>query len=520
MKKTIRILPGEAWWGGGTQNAHELPITQRSTYSFDMNLSCNQAMPLYLSSCGRYVWAEEPMRVTAKEGELTIECAGEITIECAGDCLRDAYLAASRTHFPFSGKIPPTVFFETAQYNTWMELDYNQTQKSVLAYAHAIVENGYEPGILMIDEGWHSRYGLWEFDRVKFPDPKGMTDELHALGFKVMLWIVPTFTADGMDFVMATNPTLASLKGASGGKELFLRTDNGDVALVRWWNGYSAIFNMCKEEDRAFLDAKLQKLMHDFGIDGFKFDGGNTDMYDPSAIINGTQTKYTPAELNIAWNEFGERYEYHEYKDTFKGGGKAVIQRLRDRRHTWDGFGLCTLIPGALNQGLIGHPFLCPDMVGGGIWTHNYDPAFRVDEELFVRMAQCSALLPMIQFSWAPWRMLGKEAQAHCLAAARLHREFAPVITELVRQSAVSGEPIVRHMEYVYPHAGYAGVQDQFLLGERILVCPVITKGETVRKAILPAGRWLYLGKELYEGGQTVEVPAPIGILPYFIRED
>ncbi len=519
MERRIKILPEEYWWGGASQNAAEMPITEASEYNFDMNYSCNQAMPLYVSSAGRYIWSETPMAVRVSGGEFAIESDSEITLTEAGTTLKEAYLAAMRAHFPFSGKVPPAKFFETAQYNTWMELDYNQTQKSVLAYAHAIVEHGYEPGILMIDEGWETRYGLWEFDRTKFPDPKGMTDELHALGFKVMLWVVPTFSPDSMEFILATYPSLAALKGGAGERELFLRTDDGEVALVRWWNGYSAIFNMCNEDDRAYLDGRLQTLMREYGIDGFKFDGGNTDMYNPRSVVNGAQTKYTPAELNLAWNKFGERYEYHEYKDTFKGGGKPVIQRLRDRRHTWDGDGLCTLLPGALNQGLMGHPFLCPDMVGGGIWMHNYQPDFKVDEELFVRMAQCAALLSMIQFSWAPWRMLGEEAQSHCLKAAKLHTAFAPKIMELVRESAVSGEPIVRHMEYAYPHKGYAGVSDQFLLGEEILVAPVIGKGARTRKVILPEGDWLYLGEEPHTGGQTVQVDAPMDTLPYFVKK-
>lgn len=518
MTKNVHILPGEYWWGGASQNAVEMPIGESSRYTFDMYDACNQTMPLYVSSKGRYIWSETPLRVRAEGGVIALESESEITLCEAGETLKDAYLAAMRAHFPFSGKVPPEKFFTAAQYNTWMELDYNQTEENVLAYAHAIVEHGHEPGILMIDEGWQTRYGSWEFDRIKFPDPKGMVDELHSLGFKVMLWVVPIYSADGMDFMMATHPTLASLKGGAGDKELFLRTDAGDVAVVRWWNGYSAIFNMCKEDDRAFLDGRLKKLMHDFGIDGFKFDGGNTDMYNPAAIVNGAQTKYTPDELNIAWNEFGEGYEYHEYKDTFKGGGKPVIQRLRDRRHSWDGDGLNTLLPGALNQGLMGYPFLCPDMVGGGIWTHNYQSDFHVDEELFVRMAQCSALLPMIQFSWAPWRVLGEEAQAHCLAAARLHKQFAPIIMELVRESAESGEPIVRHMEYAYPHAGYETISDQFLLGDGVLVAPVLERGAVTREVVLPAGKWLYLGKEPFEGGQTVEVPAPIDTLPYFIK--
>jgi alpha-glucosidase (family GH31 glycosyl hydrolase) len=97
-----------------------------------------------------------------------------------------------------------------------------------------------------------------------------------------------------------------------------------------------------------------------------------------------------------------------------------------------------------------------------------------------------------------------------------LHKKFAPYIIEQVKSSAVSGEPIVRHMEYQYPHKGYERVLDQFMLGEDILVAPVITKGQTERQVILPEGKWKYLGNAEYDGGKTVTVPSPISVLPYF----
>ena len=170
-------------------------------------------------------------------------------------------------------------------------------------------------------------------------------------------------------------------------------------------------------------------------------------------------------------------------------------------------------------QGLIGHPFVCPDMIGGGWWSLNYDPDFKLDQELFVRMAQASALLPMMQFSWAPWRMLDNDHAKLCLEAAKLHKKFAPYIIELVKESAVSGEPIVRHMEYSYPHRGYERIEDQFMLGDDILVAPVSVKGQFAKEVVLPEGKWLYLGKEEYEGGKTVTVDCPLSVLPYFTKE-
>ena len=47
------------------------------------------------------------------------------------------------------------------------------------------------------------------------------------------------------------------------------------------------------------------------------------------------------------------------------------------------GPGINMLIPCALTCGLVGHPFVCPDMVGGGEWTFRFLPGFEMDEELF-----------------------------------------------------------------------------------------------------------------------------------------
>ena len=114
--------------------------------------------------------------------------------------------------------------------------------------------------------------------------------------------------------------------------------------------------------------------------------------------------------------------------------------------------------------------------------------------------------------------MLDEKHSGLCLEAAQLHKKYADYIVTLVEKSAISGEPIVRHMEYEYPHSGYETVCDQFMLGSEILVAPVVEKGQTVRSVILPAGKWIYCDGNAYEGGQTVEVAAPINVLPYFTK--
>lgn len=68
-----------------------------------------------------------------------------------GNSLADAYNAASKQYFPPSGKLPDTLLLSRPQYNTWIELTYNQNQQDVLKYAHAIIDNGLPIGVLMMD---------------------------------------------------------------------------------------------------------------------------------------------------------------------------------------------------------------------------------------------------------------------------------------------------------------------------------------------------------------------------------
>ena len=141
----------------------------------------------------------------------------------------------------------------------------------------------------------------------------------------------------------------------------------------------------------------------------------------------------------------------------------------------------------AIAQGLMGYAFMCPDMIGGGevgsFWDLN-----KIDEELIVRSAQCSALMPMMQFSVAPWRVLNNENLEICLEMAKLHERMGEEIFALARDAAQNGEPIVRGLEYMYPGNGYAEIKDQFLLGERIMIAPVLDKGAVSRIVVFRKG--------------------------------
>jgi hypothetical protein len=130
--------------------------------------------------------------------------------------------------------------------------------------------------------------------------------------------------------------------------------------------------------------------------------------------------------------------------------------------------------------------------------------------DLVDRYAQCSALMPMMQFSVAPWRVLDAPRQALCLEAARSHARMGKEILALARESAKTGAPILRPLEYVFPHRGYATIHDQFMLGNKILIAPVVHRGATRRSVSFPPGRWVGDDGSTVVGPSVVEVDAPI----------
>jgi alpha-glucosidase (family GH31 glycosyl hydrolase) len=164
-------------------------------------------------------------------------------------------------------------------------------------------------------------------------------------------------------------------------------------------------------------------------------------------------------------------------------------------------------------QGLIGHPFNCPDMIGGGD-VESFRDATPLDQELFVRFAQCSALFPMMQFSLAPWRVLDDLHLSAVLAAVNTRQALMPDLSRLFEHAARTGEPILRSLAYHFP--GYEAVHDQFLLGEEILCAPILERGATTRLVVLPPGRWRDNDGSVTEGPAEIALSVRRESLPFW----
>ena len=501
----VNIYSGEYWWGGSVNRGHEMPIGIDTRFSCDLygEGETDQFAPLLVSSKGRYIWSEAAFSIDAGNGVITL--SGNAPIElCEGfENLKGAYLAAMKKHFPFTGDTPDMLFWKAPQYNTWIELGTDQTTDGILNYAKGIIAHGLPAGVLMIDGGWQEDYGMYdEFNKRKIPDPKYLVEELHRMGFKVMLWVSPIIASAGPRYKQLRN------------KGWLIRDNSGEIAVRKWWSGFSAVLDLTNPEAAEWLDSVLKSLMDRYGVDGFKFDAGDCYFYADDDI---TFKSIAARENTLYFNRFGEKYGFNEFRAAWKSGGRPIVARLHDKYHSWNDFGLNTLIGHTVVQGLLGYAYCCPDMVGGGI-IDCFGEDSALDEELFVRWAQANSLMGMMQMSIAPWRVLSEENSNRVIAAIKLHESFADAFTELAENAAKTGEPIVRHMSYVFPDEGFETVNGQFMLGDDIMSVPVLEKGASFKKVKFPEGTWRGADGTLYTGGCEIKIPVDIDSILYFKR--
>jgi alpha-glucosidase len=200
--------------------------------------------------------------------------------------------------------------------------------------------------------------------------------------------------------------------------------------------------------------------------------------------------------------------------------GHAGAQRFTstwtgDNAATWDHLRLS--ISMVLNAGLSGLPFTGPD-VGGFAG----DP----DAELFTRWMQLGSMLPYFRaHSMAgtkprePWTF-GERHEGIIRRYLELRYQLLPYIYSAFAQCAQDGTPIVRPLFMVDPSDdNLRGLDDEFMLGDAILVAPVLEPGATQRDVYLPRGVWYEFDTgKLIDGARSVAAAAPLERMPLYVR--
>lgn len=432
---------------------------------------------------------------------------------------RDAYFAwvgrswDARPDLPVGAR-PPDDVFTRPIWTTWAMYKSNISQEKVLAYAREVFDNGFDAGYIEIDDKWTPTWGDLVFDTRRFPDPVGMIDAIHAMGAKVSAWIPPFVNRDAACFQEGVEAGVFVPRGDAPDPP-----DPDYPFLVGWWNSLflplAGAIDFSRPEAAAWWGARVDAVAEATGLDGFKFDAGETQFLpNPAVLADGVLPNAYP-DLYARW---ALAHRGVEVRAGWFAQDVPIAFRQFDKDTAWGlDNGLASVLTQALAMGLIGYPFVLPDMVGGNEYGG------KADDELFVRWVQVNALMPMIQFSVVPWRDgFGPRVLEITRRYADLRAGFAAEFLRLADEAAATQAPIVRPLFFEFPDdaATYA-IGDQFMLGDRWLVAPVLEKGATARDVYLPEGTWRALDDpdETHRGPATLAAyPAPLERLPAFER--
>ncbi|KAI1889860.1 hypothetical protein AGOR_G00167270 [Albula goreensis] len=177
----------------------------------------------------------------------------------------------------------------------------------------------------------------------------------------------------------------------------------------------------------------------------------------------------------------------------------------------WSYSGLKGLIPAILHYSLLGYSFFIPDAVGGSLSNEHV-----TDEELFIRWLEIVSFLPVISFQTPPW-VCGED---RLLNLTRLyiakHQSFViPLILRYAVEWKTNWSPIYRPLWWVSPNdINTFTIDDEFLIGDAVLVAPVTEKGATQRDIYLPDSgfKWQDLNNaQVFDGGTFLR-DYPVGL--------
>jgi len=366
--------------------------------------------------------------------------------------------------------IPDEQMLRNPVWSTWAVYKTNITQATVIGFAEEIRRRGFKAAQLEIDDDWTPAYGDMVFDTAKFPDAKSMVAELRQLGFRVTLWVHP----------------FASVRSNAVGCGDFWLRSTLTRGYTTWWNGIGKCLDVTNPSAVQWFCNSLRNLVDTVGVASFKFDAGELSWLPPGYTTHAKLT--TPNDYTRYYAEMCSNVDRNlralEVRVGVQTQRLPVFVRLMDKESRWDSDnGLATLIPHVLTFGLLGYPFALPDMVGGNAY-HGLP-----DRELYVRWLEANALLPAIQLSIPPWQY-DEEVVHIAHKMLQLREQYADLIVRLAHESTRSGSPIVRPLWWLAPTDAVAQVIDnEFLLGDQLLVAPVLTRSATSRPVYLPAGR-------------------------------
>jgi alpha-glucosidase len=399
-------------------------------------------------------------------------------------------------------------------------------ERDIRAVIDGFDRHGLPLAALHLDIDYMRGFRVFTVDRERFPDLPGLAAELKdRLGGRLVAILNPGVKIDRQYDLHR--------QGVHG--RHFCSLPNGELLRGPVWPGLVHFPDFTDPSTRAWWGQHYRSLL-DQGIDGIWH-----DMNEPTTFAawgDGALPLSTRHDLEGAGGD--HRTAHNVYAAAMNQGAFEAMRAARpDRRpwllsrsgwagstrHAWNWTGdtastwamLRTTIATVLNLGLSGIPFTGPD-IGGFSGAPS--------AELYVRWFELATFLPFFRTHSSktsparePWSF-GPDALAITRKFLDLRTAFMPYLYTLAADSHQTGQPMVRPVYWTEPAASELWqVDDCFLLGDHLLVAPVLEPGCEERSLRLPSGSWYSFGTDdVHVGAARVIVPGALDQVPTFVR--
>ncbi|MFI8942336.1 glycoside hydrolase family 31 protein [Streptomyces syringium] len=386
-------------------------------------------------------------------------------------------------------------------------------------------ERGLPLSALHLDIDHYRGHRVFTVDRERFPDLPGLAADLREQGVRLVSIVDPGVKAE---------PGLAEYdSGVAAGA--FVRDGRGRQVRGEVWSGDSVFPDFTDPAVRAWWGGLYAERL----AQGFS--GVWHDMNEPvSFAAFGDPTLPRSARHALEGRGGDHREAHNVYGLAMARAGYEGLCELRPRERpflfsrsgwagmqryggTWSGDvttgwpGLRASLALVLGMGLCGVPYSGPD-IGG--FTGSPSP------ELYLRWFQLGSYLPLFRTHAAigagrrePWEF-GARTLQYATAALRERVRLLPYFMTLAHLARRTGAPYVRPVWWRSPEdRALRDCEDAFLLGDSLLVAPVLEQGADRRAVRLPRGRWYDTATGLaHEGPGQVLLDAPLSRIPVLAR--
>ncbi|HEY6691369.1 MAG TPA: TIM-barrel domain-containing protein [Solirubrobacteraceae bacterium] len=378
--------------------------------------------------------------------------------------------------------------------------------------------------VLYLDIDYMDGYRVFTWDAERFPDPAGLIAELGEQGFRVVTIVDPGVKVD-MSYPLYT-------EGRERG--YFCLTHDGAEYNNDVWPGLCAFPDFTDPAVRSWWGARHAGLL-DAGVAGVWCDMNEPALFVPrqstmpgDVVHPGGGRPRWHAEVHNAYGSHmaaatreglerlrPERRPFVVSRAGYAGLQRHALQWTGDNSSWWEH--LWMGMPQLQNLGLSGVAWCGVDI--GGFFGD-------CDGELLARWTEFGAFQPFCRNHSAlgtvaqePWAF-GEPWESVCRDMLRLRMRLVPYLYTLFEECHRTGAPVLRPLLFEYPDDPVTySADDQFLVGDALLVAPITRPGIEHRHVYLPAGTWCHWWTgERFKGPAHILAHAPLGRPALFAR--